>query len=204
MSFEQDGGIMQVIQFIRRASLMLFAAPAIAFMSGCDEIDQMNQNAAKRPPIGSNEIIDAAGNAPSTPAPAPAATPNTGGQAVSSEPAPQPAAMPPATTTPTTPTLEKAAAGQGIQGQGYGGGIVTEPIHQYFMARDRIKIAQLQHQLDIWKALHNNKPPKNKDEYIKEIVEPCGVELPDLPPGRRYVYDAKKGELLVESGGPAQ
>jgi hypothetical protein len=198
---------MQIIQFIRKTAFALVAIPAVVFMTGCDEIDKMNENAGKRPVSNPAQVVDMPGNAPSTPAPA---APNTGTQTVeivASPPGAQPTPSepaPPPQPAPVSPNLEKAAAGQGVQGQGYGGGIITEPIHQYFMARDQIKILQLQHQLDIWKAMHNNKPPKNKDEYMKEIVEPCGVDLPELPIGRRYVYDAKKGELMVESGGPAQ
>ena len=201
---------MSLLKYFRNSSFALVALPAIVFMTGCDEIDKMNENAGKRPVSNPAQVVDMPGNAPSTPAPStPAPAPNNGAQTVeivSTQPGtqPTPSQPAPAQPAPVSPNLEKMAAGQGVQGQGYGGGIITEPIHQYFMARDQIKIGQLQHQLDIWKALHNNKPPKNKDEYMKEIVEACNVELPELPAGRRYVYDAKKGELLVESGGPAQ
>ena len=33
---------------------------------------------------------------------------------------------------------QKAEAGVGKKGQGYGGGIITEPVHQYFIGKDRI------------------------------------------------------------------
>ncbi len=97
--------------------------------------------------------------------------------------------------------MEKAEAGMGVKGQGYGGGMVTEPLSVYFRAQDRITFEiQIPHQLDLWKAEHNNRFPRDKNEYIKEILEPCGVDLPELPPGKAYYYDAKDGQLLV---GPA-
>jgi hypothetical protein len=185
---------MSIFQSIHRGCVAIGLAAAVAFIAGCDEIDQMNEKANQRPPVMMPpQVVDAPGNqkdaANTTPTnAAPATDPNAA----------------PATPANGT-TMERATAGVGKQGQGYGGDIITQPVHVFFTARDTITFdIQLKHQLDLWKAMHNNKPPKNKDEYMKEIVEPCGVELPELPPGHRYVYDAKAGELMVESGGPAQ
>jgi hypothetical protein len=200
---------MQIIQFIRKTAFALVAIPAVVLMSGCDEINKMNEDAGKRPVSNPAQIVDMPGNTPSTPAPAPAAQNNAPQtvEIISTQPAPQPTEpAPPQPAPPTQPTiLEKAGAGQGVQGSGYGGGIITEPIHQYFNARDRITFdIQIPKQLQIWKAMHDNRNPKNVEEYKKEILDPCQIELPELPVGRRYVYDAKKGELMVESGGPAK
>ena len=187
---------MSIIQSIRRVCLgTIGLAAAVAFIAGCDEIDKMNEDAAKRPPINMPpQLVDAPGNEkPKAAAPA-------NGTAV--EPTPNATAS--ADQAQSGTTLQKADAGVAAHGQGLGGGIITEPIHQYFMMNDRINFMNIQHQADIWKAAHNNKYPKNKDEYIKEILVPCNVDLPELPPGHRYVYDAQKGELDVESGGPAQ
>jgi hypothetical protein len=202
---------MQIIQVIRKTAFALVAIPAVMVMTGCDEIDKMNENAGKRPVSNPANVVDMPGNAPSTPAPAtPApATPQTveivATQPGAANPTPPEPAPPQPAPTITHPTYEKAGAGQGVQGSGYGGGIITEPVHQYFNARDRITFdIQIPKQLQIWKAMNNNRNPKNVEEYKKEILDPCQIELPELPPGKRYVYDAKKGELLVESGGPAK
>ena len=91
----------------------------------------------------------------------------------------------------------------GKQGQGYGGGIITEPVHQYFSMRNQITWEQIRHDMDIWQAIHN-RWPKDAKEFQKEILEPAGIELPELPPGNRYVYDPKAGELLVARKKPGQ
>ncbi len=160
---------MSNVQSIRRAVFAIIGLSAtVAFIAGCDEIDQMNENAAKRPPVNMPpQIVDAPGNQKDS------ASKPDGNSTANPAPATDPNAAPSAQQNNTT--LEKATAGVGKQGQGYGGGIITEPVHDYFMARDRITFdIQLKHQLDLWKAMHNFKNPKNKDEYMKEIVEPCG------------------------------
>ena len=94
--------------------------------------------------------------------------------------------------------MQKAERGMGKKGQGYGGGIITQPISTYFQTRDRIAFSvQIPHQMNMFKAM-NNRNPKDLDEYMKQIIKPLGVQLPELPEGHRYVYDPKSGELLVE------
>lgn len=94
--------------------------------------------------------------------------------------------------------LKKAKRGMGKKGQGYGGGIITQPISTYFQTRDRIDFSiKIPHQMNMFKAM-NNRNPKDLDEYLNQIIKPAGVRLPELPAGQRYVYDPKKGELLVE------
>ena len=92
---------------------------------------------------------------------------------------------------------EKARRGMGKKGQGYGGGIVTQPISTYFQTRDRIALQQITHSMNIYKAM-NGRYPKDLDEFMEKIIKPAGKDLPTLPDGHRYVYDPKKGELLVE------
>ena len=86
----------------------------------------------------------------------------------------------------------------GAKGQGYGGGIITQPISTYFQTRDRIAFeAQIPHGMKMYKAM-NGRFPKDLDEFMDKIVKPAGIQLPSLPEGHRYVYDPKKGELQVE------
>ena len=92
---------------------------------------------------------------------------------------------------------EKARRGMGKKGQGYGGGIITQPISTYFQTRDRIALQQITHSMKIYKAM-NERYPKDLDEFMDKIIKPAGIDLPTLPDGHRYVYDPKKGELLVE------
>lgn len=93
---------------------------------------------------------------------------------------------------------QKAQRGMGKKGQGYGGGIITQPISTYFQTRDRIAFqVQIPHQMKMFKAM-NGRNPKDLDEYTNKILKPTGVTLPELNEGHRYVYDPKTGELLVE------
>ena len=93
---------------------------------------------------------------------------------------------------------EKARRGMGKKGQGYGGGIITQPIATYFHTRDRIAFSvQIPHSMKLYKAM-NGRYPKDLDEFMDKIIKPAGIDLPELPDGHRYVYDPKKGELLVE------
>jgi hypothetical protein len=174
-------------------------------ISGCDELDKINDDAAKRPVTNNPvQIIDAMDNVK----PARPAAPNN------------PATNPPATNTPpvnattTTPPpvadtkdLQKADVGVGVQGKDYGGGAlmapITTPVREYFNMRDRTNFDMIHHDLEIYHAI-NNRYPKNMEEFKKEIIEPGNRELPELPLGDVYVYEAKTGELFVQHNPPKQ
>lgn len=94
--------------------------------------------------------------------------------------------------------MEKAQVGVGKKGRGYGGGIYTEPLRQYFLAGQRITLLQIDQGMKLYKAQHGNKPPKTQEEFMKEIVQARNLKLPELPPGDEYWYDAEKGELMVK------
>ncbi len=126
----------------------------------------------------------------------------------------QPAAQiqpPPLMAAPGAPIIEGSAAeaapgmvrlkarrGMGKKGQGYGGGIITQPIATYFQTRQKITfLIQIPHQMKMFKAL-NDRNPKDLEEYMNKIIKPAAIQLPELPQGHRYVYDPQKGDLLVE------
>jgi hypothetical protein len=193
-------------------------------LSGCDEIDQIADNASKRPPVQSlmPPQIDTdpeahqhlaqqqqpPANNPPAENTAQNSAPASPAAAASNPPASQqPEPQPPAAQSPAAG--QQAAAGPsgqmematldantGAQGQGYGGGLITEPVHEFFSMRNLITWDQIKHDMDIWQAIHN-RWPKNAQEFQKEILEPANIELPELPPGNRYVYDPKTGELMV-------
>ncbi len=94
---------------------------------------------------------------------------------------------------------EAAVAGVGEKGRGYGGGIVTEPVHQYFQQGQRIVFeVQIPKAMQLWKAEHNNRGPATHAQFMKQIIEANSITLPDLPPGDRYVYDPQQETLMVE------
>ncbi len=191
---------MNITSFSRSFTACAVLIASTLFVAGCGEDwEQATKDAEHtqdaRPAPKLDDAPQAAPAQQAAAAPQSTPAPNTAPAAV-------PAASPAAGASPTVqnlpPQMEKMQSGVGVQGQGYGGGILTEPVTQYFQQRDRIAFEiQVPHQLQLWKAEHNNRNPRDKKEYVKEILEPCGVTLPDLPPGKQYYYDAKTGDLLV-------
>jgi hypothetical protein len=96
--------------------------------------------------------------------------------------------------------VERAQVGVGAQGKDYGnadGGYVSEPISTYFTARELITFnIQIPNAMKFFKQF-NGRNPKSLEEFMKEIVKANGINLPELPEGSKYVYDAKTGELMV-------
>ncbi len=93
----------------------------------------------------------------------------------------------------------KAEVGVGAKGRGYGGGIITEPVHQYFVIQERLPFEiEIPHALNLYKASHDFKGPKTHEAFMKEIIEANSIKLPELPEGQRYIYDPKTEALMVE------
>jgi hypothetical protein len=91
-----------------------------------------------------------------------------------------------------------AKTGVGQSGRYQGLGMMITPLKAYFRARQRaeleIKIPQA---MNLYMAEHGHFP-KTPEDFTRDIIQFNQVRLPALPPGHRYVYDAKKGELQVE------
>jgi len=111
----------------------------------------------------------------------------------------------PAATAPPPPAppqeTERVVAGRGVgrEREELSQGFVTTPINVLLGVRERLAYeAQIPHQMQIYKAMHDGKPPRDMEEFMREIVKPCGIELPKLKPNHRYVYDAEAGQLMVE------
>lgn len=103
--------------------------------------------------------------------------------------------------TPPPPQTEQVAAGVGVgkKGRGYGGGIITEPVKQYFTAKERIAFEiEVPHALELYKASHDFKAPATHEAFMKEIIAFNNIKLPELPEGHRYQYDPKTETLMVE------
>jgi len=100
---------------------------------------------------------------------------------------------------PEEPELERevAKAGVGKKGRNYGGGIISEPVHQYFHQSQRIEFMKITGAMKMYKGEHGYFP-KTEEEFMSKIVKFNSIELPELPEGERYVYDPKSGELMVE------
>ena len=93
----------------------------------------------------------------------------------------------------------RAEPGVGAQGKGYGNGdagLITTPISTYFSIRERLAFMQLDKAMNDFKTLKGH-PPQSQKEFDKEIIQQNALKLPELPPGSKYVYDPKQGELMV-------
>ena len=72
-----------------------------------------------------------------------------------------------------------AVAGVGKKGSRYGGGIISEPVSQYFGARERITFISIQKAMRTFQAMHD-RLPNSHEEFMAEIVQENGLELPGL------------------------
>ena len=103
--------------------------------------------------------------------------------------------------TPPPPATEqvKAEIGVGKKGHGYGGGLITEPVHQYFAQQERITYEiEVPQAMNLYKASHDFKGPATHEAFMKEIIKDNNIKLPELPEGHRYIYDPKTETLMVE------
>ncbi len=93
---------------------------------------------------------------------------------------------------------QKADVGLSPKGQGYGGGLITEPISVYFKAPQMIAFRiQIPHAMNLYRAQHGHFP-KTQEEFMEKIIKENGIQLPSLPPGARYVYDPQKAAQQQE------
>lgn len=112
-----------------------------------------------------------------------------------------PAATGPEGTSPFAPTppetaadTARTAARPGVtgKGQGYGPGPIATPVRAYFSTRERVVFdIQITEAMKVYKAL-NGHFPKTHEEFMEKIIRENAIQLPELRPGDRYVYDAEK------------
>lgn len=94
-------------------------------------------------------------------------------------------------------TLVEAQAGVGKKGQGYGGGIYTEPLKARWTTEQKLIFdVQIPKAMSLYQATHDQFPASH-EEFMKEIIEENSIELPELPAGQEYVYMPEKGKLMV-------
>lgn len=51
--------------------------------------------------------------------------------------------------------------------------------------------------MNYFKALEG-RAPKSHEEFMEKIIEANNIQLPELPPGQKYVYDPATEQLMVE------
>ena len=148
---------------------------------------------------------------PAAPAPAPV-SPTVAPTAPAGEETPAQTPAPAETTESSAPATPDGAAtqpaadtervvaetGVGAKGRVNGGGVITEPVRQYFRAPQMVAFnVQIPHALQLWEAT-NGRSPASHEEFMQEIITANQIKLPMLPPGEKYVYDPEKKELFVE------
>ncbi len=92
---------------------------------------------------------------------------------------------------------EEAKVGMGRKGHYEGEGVVLTPVKIYWRVGEKVKLLQIQDQMNKYKALHGE-APKSHEEFMEKIVKPLRIELPPLYPDERYVYVPEKEMLMVE------
>ena len=81
------------------------------------------------------------------------------------------------------------------------GDLILTPLRTYSKVKVRINDIQIKSQLNTFRA-KNGGNPKDFPEYKKEILDPVGIMLPDLPSGDNYVYlpeRGREGEVVIAS-----
>lgn len=98
-----------------------------------------------------------------------------------------------------------AEAGVGKEGQNSRrnvekGGVarmIAQPAASLFDARQRAVFdIQIPKTMQLYRATNGNYP-KSHDEFMLHIIEAGQIQLPELPRGQRYEYDAQSSQLMV-------
>ncbi len=145
-----------------------------------------NSNA---PTVYPGGVVTDAYNAPPASAANPAAAPA----------APQPEqAQPPAS---QPPLMEKAEAGVGVKGDTLEYNTIQAPAKAYFQIREKAAFLQVDQAINLYRGLEG-RLPQSTEEFMEKIIRANNIQLPELAPGSRYVWDVEKGELMVERPQP--
>ena len=74
--------------------------------------------------------------------------------------------------------------------------MILYPLTSYLSITDKLKRFQIKKEADL--ILVQGAPFKDADDFIKRVIEPLNIKLPQLPAGQKYVYDSKSNQLMVE------
>lgn len=122
--------------------------------------------------------------------------------AMGCQPGSETASTAPETPAPEPMAAQKAVAGVGKQGETLRGHsqaqqIISGPAIQWFQVRQRaIFEIQIPHALQLYKAT-NGRAPRSHEEFVREILEPNQLVLPELRAGLAYQFNPEAEELWV-------
>lgn len=96
----------------------------------------------------------------------------------------------------------KAEVGVGVKGQRLEDERLVQtivmPAVALFRTQQRAVFEiQIPQAMNLYQA-SNGKKPDSEQVFFNEIIKANQIQLPELPPGQRYVYDPQRGELMVE------
>jgi len=93
---------------------------------------------------------------------------------------------------------EPAKVGVGEQGSGIQPGPVGTPIKALFSVKQRLVFdVQIAKTMKLYRAT-NGHYPKSQQEFETKIIKENSIHLPPLPPGAKYVYDAKRAAEMTD------
>jgi len=94
----------------------------------------------------------------------------------------------------------QAQVGVGRKGHAYGFDPITQPAATYWRAKEKIAFEiQIPHALQLFKALSpDGRGPDSHEAFLRDIITPNAIELPELPEGLHYRYDPQSETLMVE------
>lgn len=116
--------------------------------------------------------------------------------------APQAPQAPAAPATPPATERVVAEVGVGQKGrrldQDHVVDAIAMPAKTLFAVKERAVFEiQIPHAMNLFKATEG-RGPKSHQEFMDKIVTFNQIQLPELPPGHKYVYDPQSEELMVE------
>ena len=121
------------------------------------------------------------------------------------EPVAQPPAAAPANPAPV-PEQVQAGVGVGQQGRSLDEheGVYVTPVKALFATRERLVFeVQIPQALQLFNATEGRNP-KSHEEFMEKIIKANQIQLPELPPNHRYLYDPMTNELMVERPKPKE
>lgn len=94
---------------------------------------------------------------------------------------------------------EVASVGSGTKSNiVQGGGIISEPVRAFFRTGERVVFEiTIPNAMKTFKAMNNDKGPKDHEEFMAKIIQENNIELPSLPERHSYKYDPQTEGLNV-------
>jgi hypothetical protein len=167
----------------------------LAVLIGCGRSEpakstsQPAPSAVNAPPPPPQPVVNAPPAPPAQPAPGAPQPPAAQGAAAQ--------LVPNAPVAPKNTIEKKAEVGAGEKGHYDTVGPIVTPIASYFAIRERMAYEiQIPEAMKLFKATED-RVPKSHEEFMQRIIKENNIVLPQLPEGHSYIYDPKRGELMV-------